>query len=169
MIYAKSGTRGHNAEMWQRNINKVASKIGLSPSLKVDGIFGSKSVKGAILLQRYLGVKADGIIGSGTLAAWKKKFPYLSTGVLPTTVDKTTKKIFNTASKERIKQGSIITTSKPKPVYQPKPTFPKPVFRAPWVPPPFIPQPKKAPVEKKAGAALPIALIGGALLMAKMG
>jgi peptidoglycan hydrolase-like protein with peptidoglycan-binding domain len=101
MIYAKVGMRGHNTLEWQKNLNKVRNSIGLTIPLQPDGIFGPKTLSATIKVQRYLGVKPDGIVGDLTLAAWRKRWPHISTGMLaPTHQDSTA---FDIAALKRAK------------------------------------------------------------------
>lgn len=109
MIYAKSGMKGHNVESWQNDANKVAAKVGFK-KLVVDGVFGSKTLSATIAIQRYIGVKPDGIVGDGTRTAFSKKFPYLSTGFIPP--NHPDKPLLDQQSRQRILETKL-KTAKP--------------------------------------------------------
>ena len=176
MIYVKQGMRGNPVKSWQEILNRLGSKFGLSRKLVTDGIFGSGTKSATVKFQMHLGVTPDGVVGTQTYTALRKRYPYVSTGYL--TQGKTAPPVAY-ARVETVKTYSqskdptyVAPNIRPATVrtYTP-PTIPRktPVFRSDStvktvkesINPPLVVE------EHKSGFGLPLALVAGLLAYLK--
>lgn len=103
-VYIRTGSKGGKVKSWQKASNKVRAKTG-AKKLIPDGIYGPKTAKATILIQRYLGTKPDGLVGPKTVKKWNKRFPHvpLSFGISTTNADKVNKSGTGVKKKPRVK------------------------------------------------------------------
>jgi peptidoglycan hydrolase-like protein with peptidoglycan-binding domain len=169
MIYVKQGMRGNPVKSWQEILNRVANKIGLTRKLVTDGIFGAGTKNATIKMQIHLGVSPDGVVGTQTYTALRKKYPYISTGYLtqgkyapPVAYDRVA--TVPTYSQTKDPTFKMPDLAPPTPKYTQ--TRRTPVFRKDSTVQTVLKENTPAPVEKKAGVGLPLAI--GAGLIAYM-